>query len=515
MAGDLLLGVDIGSYSSKGVLVTPEGEVLATATVEHEMSFPRPGWAEHDADKIWWGEFVAITRQLLSGKYSGDDVGGIAISAIGSCMLPVDERGNALRPGVLYGIDTRSTAEIDWLNEYFGEQPMYDLGAMALTSQAIGPKILWLRRNEPDTFARSHKILTASSYPILKLTGEMVMDRHSASYFNPLVDIRKLEWSSRFAEPIIDLEQLPRLLWSDEIAGEVTNSSAAITGLRAGTPVTAGTIDAAAEAISVGVVNPGDLMIMYGTTMFFIQVTDRPTPDPRMWCCGFCFPGRYGIEGGMATTGALTRWFRDQFARSELAAEADGGTNAYALLSQEAAAIPAGSQGLVCLPYFSGERTPINDPMARGIYAGLTLSHTRGHMYRASLEGTAYGVADNLAVMAEMGAEPRRIVAVGGGAQNDLWLQIVSDVSGRAQIVPERTIGASYGDAFLAGLATGIIKDRAAISDQWVKVSKTIEPNPLLQSAYAPYQEIYQSLYRSTREEMHQLATLGQGDRLN
>ena len=153
--------------------------------------------------------------------------------------------------------------------------------------------------------------------------------------------------------------------------------------------------------------------------------------------------------------------------------------------------------------------------MARGIYAGLTLSHTRGHMYRASLEGTAYGVADNLAVMAEMGAEPRRIVAVGGGAQNDLWLQIVSDVSGRAQIVPERTIGASYGDAFLAGLATGIIKDRAAISDQWVKVSKTIEPNPLLKSAYAPYQEIYQSLYRSTREEMHRLATLGQGDRLN
>jgi xylulokinase len=505
-----LLGVDIGSYSSKGVLVTPDGEVLATATVEHEMSIPRPGWAEHDADTVWWGEFVEITRRLLSGTYSGEDVGAVAVSAIGSCMLPVDKDGNALRPGVLYGIDTRSTAEIDWLNEHFGEQPMFDLGAMALTSQAIGPKILWLRNAEPEVYARTHKILTASSYPVLKLTGEMVMDRHSASYYNPLVDIRTLEWSPQFAEPIIELERLPRLLWSDEIAGQVTREAAAVTGLKAGTPVTAGTIDAAAEAISVGVVDPGDLMIMYGTTMFFIQVTDRPTPDPRMWCCGFCFPGRYGIEGGMSTTGALTRWFRDQFGQREMTAEADGGGSAYAALAEMAGRIPPGSQGLVCLPYFSGERTPINDPMARGMYAGLTLSHTRAHMYRASLEGTAFGVRDNLDVMADMGADPKRIVAVGGGTQNPLWLQIVSDVSGKSQIVPERTIGASYGDAFLAGVAAGIIADRTAINREWVKAARTVEPDASMRSTYEPYHEIYKSLYASTREEMHRLAELGQ-----
>ena len=510
MVAELLLGVDIGSYSSKGVLVTPEGEVLASATVEHEMSLPRPGWAEHDADAIWWGEFVAITRQLLSGKYSGDDVGAVAVSAIGSCMLPVDRDGNALRPGVLYGIDTRSTAEIEWLNQHFGEQPMFDLGAMALTSQAIGPKILWLQCNEPEIYAQTHKILTASSYPVLKLTGEMVMDRHSASYYNPLVDIRTLEWSPEFAEPIIDLDRLPRLLWSDEIAGEVTRQAAELTGLKAGTPVTAGTIDAAAEAISVGVVNPGDLMIMYGTTMFFIQVTDRPTPDARMWCCGFCFEGRYGIEGGMSTTGALTRWFRDQFGYPELTAEGKGGTNAYAALAEMAAQIPPGSQGLVCLPYLSGERTPINDPLARGMYAGLTLSHTRAHLYRASLEGTAYGVRDNLDVMREMGADPKRIVAVGGGAQNPLWLQIVSDISGKAQIVPERTIGASYGDAFLAGVASGIIPDRDAITRKWVKVERVIEPDPEMRDVYEPYHRIYKSLYASTRDDMHRLAALGQ-----
>jgi xylulokinase len=511
MSAELLLGVDIGSYSSKGVLVTPGGDVLATATVEHEMSFPRPGWAEHDADAIWWGEFVEITRRLLSGAYTGDDVGGVAVSAIGSCMLPVDKDGNALRPGVLYGIDTRSTQEIAWLNDHFGEEPMFELGAMALTSQAIGPKILWLKNNEPDNYARTHKILTASSYPVLKLTGEMVMDRHSASYYNPLVDIRSLEWDGRFAEPIIEIERLPRLLWSDEIAGEVTREAAEITGLRAGTPVTAGTIDAAAEAISVGAVDPGDLMIMYGTTMFFIQVTERTTPDPRMWCCGFCFPGLYGIEGGMSTTGALTRWFRDQLGQQELAAESAGGRSAYAALADAAAQIPPGSEGLVCLPYFSGERTPINDPLARGIYAGLTLSHTRAHLYRASLEGTAYGVRDNVEVMAAMGADPKRIVAVGGGTQNPLWLQIVSDVSGKAQVVPEKTIGASYGDAFLAGVATGIVQEREAINRDWVKLSRVIEPNANLDGIYAEYQEIYKSLYQSTRAEMHHLARLGQG----
>jgi xylulokinase len=396
------------------------------------------------------------------------------------------------------------------LNQHFGEQPMFDLGGMALTSQAVGPKILWLRNNEPEIFARTHKILTASSYPILKLTGEYVMDRHSASYYNPLVDIRTLEWDAAFAEPIIELDRLPRLLWSDEIAGEVTTRAAEQTGLRAGTLVTAGTIDAAAEAVSVGVVNPGDLMVMYGTTMFFIQVTDRPTPDPRMWSCGFCFPGQYAIAGGMSSTGALTRWFRDQFGQSELAAEAAGGPNAYAALAELAASIPPGSQGLVCLPYLSGERTPINDPLARGIYAGLTLSHTRGHLYRASLEGTGYGVRDNLEVMAQMGAEPKRIVAVGGGASNLVWMQIVADISGKAQLVPERTIGASYGDAFLAGIATGIVTDRAAITTDWVKIARTIEPDPAMHAVYEPYHAIYKSLYRSTKADMHRLAELGQ-----
>ena len=509
MPGQLLLGVDIGTYSSKGVLCTPTGEVLASETIEHGLRLPRPGWAEHDADAVWWGEFAAISRALLGDRFRGEDVGGVAVSAIGACLLPVDRAGRPLRPGILYGIDTRATAEIAWLNERFGEGPLFDHGGMSLTSQAIGPKILWLRRHEPDVYARTDKVLSASSYLVYRLTGEFVMDRHTASYYNPLVDVRALEWDRRFAEPIVEPEKLPRLLWSAEVAGVVTPAAAAETGLAVGTPVTAGTIDAAAEAVSVGVVNPGDMMVMYGTTMFFIHVTDRPVPDPRMWATGFCLPGLYDIAGGMSTSGALTRWFRDNFAPEELAAEAHGGPNAYARLAEDAVTVPAGSAGLVCLPYFAGERTPINDPEARGVYAGLTLSHTRAHLYRASLEGTAYGVRHNLETMAAMGAPPRRLVAVGGGAKNRLWLQIVSDVSGLPQAMPERTIGAAYGDAFLAGLATGLVPKLDALTRDWVTIAATLEPRAAERRTYDEYYRVYRHLYEAAKDDLHALARLG------
>ena len=274
----------------------------------------------------------------------------------------------------------------------------------------------------------------------------------------------------------------------------------------------ASTIDAADEVVRVPVVAPGDMMVMYGTTLFFIHVTDRPVPDPRMWATGFCLPGLYDVAGGMSTAGALTRWFRDAFAPQELAAEALGGPNAYAALAAEAETVPAGSEGLVCLPYFAGERTPINDPDARGVYAGLTLSHTRAHLYRASLEGTAYGVRHNLETMAAMGAPPRRLVAVGGGAKNRAWLQIVSDAAGLPQAVPERTIGAAFGDAFLAGLATGLVPDLGALARDWVRIETTLEPRAAQHQTYDAYYRVYRHLYDVAKDDLHELARLGRGE---
>jgi xylulokinase len=509
MAGSLLLGIDIGTYSAKGVLCTPEGEVLASHVVEHQLSLPRPGWAEQDAETVWWAGLVAICRVMLSGRFRGDDIGAVAVSAIGPCMLPVDANGRPLRPGVLYGIDTRAQAEIEWLSERYGEEALFGLGGMALTSQAIGPKILWLRRNEPEVYRKTHKFMTASSYLIHRLTGDDVIDRHTGAHFNPLIDIETLEWDPRFAEAIVDLEKLPELHWSTDVIGTVHASAAEETGLAIGTPVTAGTVDAAAEAMSVGVTSPGDMMLMYGTTTFFIVVTDRPMPDRRVWATGYVLPGTYDVAGGMATTGALTRWFRDEFGAAERAEEASGGTSAYAALAEAASRVPAGSEGLICLPYFAGERTPIHDPDARGVFAGLTLSHTRAHLYRAILEGTAYGVRHNMETLRDMGADPERVVAVGGGAGNRLWLQIVSDVAGVPQIVPERTVGASYGDAFLAGLATGIIPDLEALSSQWVRIAEVVEPQPTTAQWYDAGYRVYRNLYQHTRDDVHQLARLG------
>jgi xylulokinase len=509
VSGNLLLGIDIGTYSSKGALCTPAGEVLAEATIEHGLSLPQPGWAEHDPDAIWWGDFVGLTRKLLGDRFSGDDVGGVAVSAIGSCLLPVDAEGNALRAGILYGIDTRASEEIAMLDAQFGEEAMFALAGMALTSQAIGPKILWIKRNEPEVYAAARWFYTASSYIVQKLTGEAVIDVHSASYYNPLFDLRGLKWDPRFAEPIVDLERLPRLLWPTEIAGSVTERAARETGLQVGTPVTAGTIDAAAEAISAGVSKPGDMMVMYGTTMFFIHLTSEPVPDPRMWATSYVLPGLYSIEGGMSTTGALTRWFRDTLGGEEMAAEAAGGPNAYAALAAGAAAISPGADGLICLPYFAGERTPLNDPEARGVYAGLTLSHTKAHLYRASLEATAFGVRHNLETMDAMGAPPKRLVAVGGGAKNPLWLQIVSDVTGLPQDVPERTIGASYGDAFLAGLATGLVPDLDALKNEWVTLALELEPDARVKPIYDEYYTVYRELYEASKPQLHALARLG------
>ncbi|MEN8173065.1 MAG: FGGY family carbohydrate kinase, partial [Chloroflexota bacterium] len=378
MMSGLLLGIDVGTYSSKGVLVEPNGTVLKTHVVEHKMDIPQPGWAEQDADVVWWADVVSICKVLLDGSpYSGGDVKGVALSAIGPCVLPLDAAGKPLRPGILYGVDTRASAEIKYLNQKLGEEDIYNFSGMALSSQAAGPKILWIKNNEPDIWKKTTHLTTASSYLVYRMTGEKVIDRHTASHYMPLMDINQLEWSDRFSDEIVDIGKLPKLGWSDEIAGQVSKSGAEETGLKAGTPVAVGAVDALSEGISVGAASPGDLMIMYGSTTFFILVLNAPAPDERMWTVGGAFNGQYNLAAGMATTGSLTRWFRDELA-ADLADE-----SAYQSLFDDAAKVSPGANGLIVLPYFSGERTPINDPNARGVIAGLTLAHTRKHLYRA------------------------------------------------------------------------------------------------------------------------------------
>ncbi len=505
MSGSLLLGVDIGTGSSKGVLCGLDGTVIATAVIEHDTSFPRAGWAEHDADTLWWAEFVAITRELTSGPYSAAEIGAVGVSAIGPCMLPVDADGAPLRPGVLYGIDTRATTEIELLNEQIGIDAIVELSGMALNSQTIGPKILWLRRHEPELFAQTAMIHSSSDYIVFRLTGEHVIDRHTASYFAPLFNTATMDWDARYADAVIDIARLPRLGDATEVAGTVSARASAETGLAVGTPVTFGTIDAAAEAVSVGVQVPGDTMIMYGSTMFIIGAVEHPRPDARMWTTAHPFPNRRAVTCGMATSGLLTTWFCDVTTASASIADRN---NSFGELIAEATATPPGADGLICLPYFAGERTPIQDPNARGMFAGLTLLHTRAHLFRAALEGIGFGFRHNLDVMREMQAAPERLVAVGGGTKNRLWTQVVSDISGVPQLIPERTIGASLGDAFMAGLGSGLIPDLAALDRDWVRIVDEIVPNPALRSRYDAMYEVYLDLYEQTKSSMHRLGQI-------
>lgn len=496
---ELLLGIDVGTYSSKGVLVDPDGMVMRQHVVEHSMEVPRAGWAEQDADGVWWSDVRSICRRLLDGApFSGQDVAGVALSAIGPCLLPLDARGRPLRKGILYGVDTRATREIEILNEQLGEHDIFEFSAMTLTSQAIGPKIVWLKRNEPDVWAQTRTLTTASSYLTFRLTGEHVMDRHTASHYMPLMDARALEWSDRYESAIAPLSMLPRLGWSDDKAGEVTRHAAQATGLREGTPVAVGTVDALSEAISIGATQPGDLMIMYGSTTFFIGVLDGPVPDRRTWTVGGAFRGQYNLAAGMATTGSLTRWFRDQFAREYPEGEA------YQHLFDGAAAIAPGADGLLMLPFFSGERTPLNDPRARGVIAGMNLTHTREHLFRAILEGVGYGIKNNLETFRTIGAPVKRVVAVGGGTKGDTWLQIVSDITDTPQLVPRQTIGASYGDAFLAGLASGLL-ERDDLG-RWAVTEREIEPNARHRAMYDERYRQFKELYDSTKHLVHELA---------
>jgi xylulokinase len=301
--------------------------------------------------------------------------------------------------------------------------------------------------------------LNSTSFLVHRLTGRFVTDHYSASSVAPLYDIESRTWSDALARDITELARLPKIAWTTEIAGAVTQQAAEETGLALGTPVIVGTIDAAAEAIRVGVLDAGEMMLMYGSTIFTIRVGSERIQDPRLWHAPWLFADQYACMAGLATSGTLTHWFADRLAR-DLSPEA-----AMATLAAEAQTSPPGPNGLVFLPYFSGERTPIHDPNAKGAIVGLTLAHTRADIYRAALEGIAFATNAIFDTYAEAGAPPATIVAVGGGLRNRIWTQATSDISGLRQEARKVSIGASYGDAFLARLALCDVS-RSAIK-QW------------------------------------------------
>ena len=492
------LGIDIGTFESKGVLVDAEGHILASASHPHRMLVPQPGWAEHRPREDWWGDFCRLSRQLIAQTgIDPSEIKAVGASAIGPCMLPVDRQGEPLMNGVLYGVDTRAARQIAELTERIGEATLLERCGNALTSQSVGPKILWLKRERPELFAQTAKVLTSTTYIVERLTGEYVIDHYSAANFSPLYVVDGLDWSDALADDILPLNKLPRLLWTTDIAGGVTSEAAAATGLAIGTPVTTGTIDAGAEALSVGVSRPGDMLLMYGSTIFIIEVTERRVRDARLWYAPWLFPGQHASLSGLATSGTLSHWFREQFAR-----ELDPAT-AVAELAAEAAQSPPGANGLVFLPYFSGERTPIHDTEAKGMVFGLNLTHSRGDIYRALFEGIAFGTRHVFDTYVQAGSPPSAIYAAGGGTRNMVWSQATSDISGQTQILRGKTIGASYGDAFIAALAIGdVTRDDI---HRWNPVAHQVRPRAELSDLYDRRYKTFRALYEQTSDLMHEV----------
>lgn len=488
MSSAAAIGVDIGTSSSKGVLVTPEGRVLRTASRLHDVDRPHPGWVEMDAG-IWWEEFIDIARELLAG--ADVSVLCVGVSGMGPCVLVTDEPGTPLRPAILYGVDMRATAQIERLSEELGgHEVIAGRCGSGLSTQSVGPKLAWIADNEPAVFASTRRLFMPSSWLVWNLTGTYVLDHHSASQSTPLYDAENQGWYEPWARLIAPQLQLPELAWPGDVVGHVTDDAAKRTGVPAGIPVIAGTIDAWSEAVSVGAQGVGDLMLMYGTTMFLVDTVAHPITSPTLWGTTGAFPGTHCLAGGMATSGAITTWLRDLF-----------GSLSYADLLTLAEASTPGANGLLMLPYFAGERTPIPDPLARGTIVGLTVGHTRGDLYRAALEATAFGVRHNIEAMLEAGGTIQRVVAAGGGAQGNLWTQIVSDVIGRPQLIPTQTIGASLGAAFLAARAVG-----HADIEAWNPVAEIRQPRPELTDLYDQRYALYRQLYPATAEIAHALA---------
>jgi xylulokinase len=484
------VGIDVGTFETKGVLVDADGEVLALARRRHGISTPRPGHVEHDPESDWWADLAAVASELMRHPQA-QDVQAAAVSAIGPCVVAVGEDLSPVRPAILYGVDTRATRQIQDLTDRLGPEEVFRRSGNPLTSQSAGPKIAWIKDQEPKAWARARWFMTSQSWLVARLTGEVVMDHATAGYFHPFYDLQGGRWDVSGCEDIVTGDRLPRLEWTTTVAGWVHARASAETGLPVGTPVIVGTTDAPAEAVAAGVVSDGSLMAMYGSSGYFIRVGSSLITDENLWSAPYVFEGTYVLAAGTATTGTATRWISDVLGIAE-----DEDSVTFGRLLELAKGSPPGARGVLALPHFSGERTPFQDPDSRGAVVGLGLEHTRSDIARAVLEGAGHAVAEAILTYGRAGVPIDRVVAIGGATKNDVITGTVSTVTGLAQEVTDSP-GAAYGDAFLAAFAVGAVVDMSGRAGWW-STARRVERHPdhaaVLQSDHEAFVSLYQAL---------------------
>lgn len=497
----VVVGIDIGTSSSKAVAVRVDGTIVAQVRSEHAVTTPRPGWYEHDAEAVWWDDTRALCRRLTRELGDRAFIRAIAVTTCGPCLVPVDAAGRPLRAGILYGVDTRATDEVRDLEAAIGRRAIRAMSGMDLTSQSVGPKIAWVWRHEPAVASAAATWHTATSFVVARLAGESVIDHHQASYFAPFIDARRRRWDLRHADGLRLEGRLPRLGWPGEVAGRLTPAAAAQTGLPAGIPVLVGTSDGPAEALAVGAAEPYLAAATYGSTLT-ITAFARPERRPGgLWVTQGWSPDLPCVGAGLSASGAVLTWFRREMAREHPQGDAVEVREAQRSLDAEAASAPVGARGLLVLPHLAGQRAPTGTPDARGVVAGLTLAHTRADVHRAILEGIGYAVRHTLEAFEAAGIRIDVLRASGGGTASMLTLQIVSDITGREQVVVGPAIGASYGAALLAARAIGAVDPDQA--DGWRTDGVRVRPDPSVAGFHDRRYEQVRRLERAVQGVVH------------
>lgn len=495
------MGIDIGTNETKGVLINTLCEVVAYTSRTHTMEHPQPHYFEMDAN-LWWEELCSISNELIQiSAVDKELIITLATSAMGCDCIAVDENCVPLRKAILYGIDARAHDEIEYLNQYYGDQAIH-LFHHEICSSDISPKILWIKNNCKDIYDKTYKFLTASSYITAKLTGKYVIDQYLAEDFAPIYNMDQNEVNREACQLFCQPNQVAEVITAMNVAGNMTPNAAQACGLSTHTKVLCGSGDSGAEAISTGVFNPGDLMIQLGSSCYFVYLCDKFIKDTPLWPSTFVIPNTYALLAGTNTAGTLTKWYRDQLYFDQLNQD---NMNPYTYMAEDIEKIPAGSDGLITLPYFAGERTPINDPDAKGMIFGFKLSHTRSHLYKSALEGIAYSIAQHIDILKQNDLSINKIMLVGGGTKNHEWMSIIADVLQMEVCTSKVSFGAAYGDALMASIEDGAFKDWNALKEV-VKADNIIQPNKENASIYKKYRLIYDKLYRMNRELMHEVS---------
>ena len=505
MSASLLVGIDVGTTGVKALICERDGTVLAQSGQEYPTTFAQPGWAEQDPD-AWWKATCAVVRKVIADAgVSPQAVAALGVSCQAPTLVAVDAAGAPVHPALIW-MDRRSEQQCERLRATIDEAAILRINGGRIDPYFLAPKILWLRDEAPDAYAHTHQILQANGYIVHRLTGAFCMD-NSHGPLTLFFDGDRQEWSTDLIAAMgIDPAKLPPVVPCAQVVGTVTPAAAAATGLAPDTPVIAGMADGTAASIEVGLVRAGSAAEMTGQSTVLLICSDTPYRGNLLFPLGHPIPGLHLVVGAMVATGGALRWFRDQLGASEVAQAEQLGVDPFDLLGDQAAQSRPGANRVVFLPYMYGERSPIWDSTARGVFFGVSLATTKGDLVRAILEGAAYGLRHNVETAAADGFPVAGLACVGGGARSALWNQIKADVLDRPVTLPGAANGAAMGDAIVAAAASGLYPSITAAVTGMVTAGPTFQPNPDRAALYDGFYRIYRDLYPALRPSFRALA---------